>query len=204
MLDQVLIIVGVTALVMLSPGPDMAIVTRNTILGGRAGGLRTSLGVLTGNLVHISYCVLGIGWLISQSIVAFSILRYAGAAYLIYLGLSSLSAGGERHQPSSARTTGSERTWFIQGFVNNVLNPKGTLFYLGVFTMVITPGTTAPTTLILIAIMMSISAGFWLVFVATLDHPAIRGLLERSQSAVGRVFGLLLVGLGLRVALFDR
>ena len=71
---------------MISPGPDMVIVMRNTVAGGRDAGLRTSLGILTGNLVHIGYCVLGIGWLISQSIVAFSALKYAGAAYLVYLG----------------------------------------------------------------------------------------------------------------------
>jgi threonine/homoserine/homoserine lactone efflux protein len=189
---------------MFSPGPDMAIVTRNTLLGGRPGGLRTSAGVLTGNLVHITYCVLGIGWLISQSIVAFSILRYAGAAYLVYLGLSSLLNASGNHPRLPAQDARVQRTWFVQGFVNNVLNPKGTLFYLGVFTMVITPDTTPLTTLILILIMMLISASFWLIFVATLDHPAIRGVLDRSQKAVGRVFGVLLIGLGLRVAFLDR
>jgi threonine/homoserine/homoserine lactone efflux protein len=204
MLDQVLIIVGVTVLVMFSPGPDMAIVTRNTILGGRQGGLRTSFGVLVGNLVHITYCVLGIGWLISQSIVAFSILRYAGAAYLIYLGLGSLFSGDERQPGVPASNGRGERSWFLQGFFNNVLNPKGTLFYLGIFTMVITPDTTALTTLILIATMMLISGGFWLVFVTTLDHPAIRSFLGRSHKAVGRGFGVLLLALGLRVGLLER
>jgi RhtB (resistance to homoserine/threonine) family protein len=204
MLDQVLIIVGVTVLVMITPGPDMAIVTRNTLLGGRTGGIRTSAGVLTGNLVHITYCVLGIGLLISQSIVAFSVLRYAGAAYLVYLGLSSLVATDQPATASARPDVREERTWFLQGFVNNVLNPKGTLFYLGVFTMVITPDTTAGTTMFLILVMMLISALFWLLFVATLDHPAIRGTLYRSQKTVGRVFGVLLVGLGLRVALLER
>ena len=205
MLDQVMIIVGVTVLVMVTPGPDMAIVTRNTLLGGRTGGIRTSLGVLTGNLVHITYCVLGIGWLISQSIVAFGVLRYAGAAYL---DLSRLEQPGCCRQAEEAATPQAvqrdERTWFLQGFVNNVLNPKGTLFYLGVFTMVITPETTTATTVLLILIMMMISALFWLLFVATLDHPVIRSTLNRSQQAVGRVFGVLLVGLGLRVALLER
>ncbi len=72
MVDQILVIVGVTFLVMISPGPDMVIVLRNTFMGGRVAGLETSLGVLVGNLVHITYCVLGIGWLISQSILAFT------------------------------------------------------------------------------------------------------------------------------------
>jgi RhtB (resistance to homoserine/threonine) family protein len=203
-LDQLLVIIGITVLVMISPGPDMIIVLRNTMLGGRTGGLRTSAGVLTGNLVHISYCIVGIGWLISKSIVAFSVLRYAGAAYLVYLGISSLLENRTRLDFESPDAADSNRGWFLQGFINNVLNPKGTLFYLGVFTMVITPDTTVPVTVLLVAVMMAISTGFWLLFVLTLDHPTVRQFIDRSQRTVNRLFGVLLVSLGLRVALIDR
>ena len=65
-LDQILVIVSVTALVMVSPGPDMVLVLRNTFAGGRVAGLQTSVGILSGNLVHITYCMLGIGLLISD------------------------------------------------------------------------------------------------------------------------------------------
>ena len=108
MLDQLLVIVSVTFLVMLSPGPDMVLVLRHTFVGGRRAGLQTSMGILSGNLVHITYCVLGIGLLISQSILAFSALKYAAAAYLIYLGIMSFRSGDKRldtndHRRSSAR-----------------------------------------------------------------------------------------------------
>ena len=203
MIDQLLVIVGITVLVLISPGPDMVIVLRNTLLGGRRAGLVTSAGILAGNLVHITYCVLGIGWLISKSILAFTVLKYIGAAYLIYLGAMSFRAGA---LPLVARPegTGSDKPWFTQGFINNVLNPKGTLFYLGVFTMVITPETSATTTLILIVTMNVICAAFWLFFVLTLDHPAVRRLIEDCQQTVHRIFGGLLIFLGLRVALFER
>jgi len=202
-LDQLLVIIGVTLLVMISPGPDMIIVLRNTMLGGRGGGLRTSAGILTGNLVHISYCVVGIGWLISTSVVAFSVLRYAGAAYLVYLGISALVESGIRLEIEQTDIAVPARGWFRQGFINNILNPKGTLFYLGVFTMVITPDTTVSVTVLLVAVMMAISAGFWLVFVLTLDHPAVRRFIDRSRRTVNRLFGVLLVSLGLRVAFLD-
>ena len=204
LLDQVIVIVGITFLVLVSPGPDMIIVMRNTFAGGRPAGLRTSLGILAGNLVHISYCVAGIGLLISQSILAFSILKYAGAAYLVYLGISSFLSEKKPltiGEPGQAR---SDRSWFLQGFINNILNPKGTLFYLGVFTIVITPETTFGATLILIACMNIMCAAFWLLFVATLDHPSIRQRIERLQRVTNTVFGALLVALGLRVALIDR
>jgi len=206
MIDQILVILGITLLVMISPGPDMVIVMRNTIVGGRAGGLQSSLGVLAGNMVHITYCAIGIGWLISESILAFNILKYAGAAYLIYIGVMSFRA---KDMALSAETKAelqknAGKSWFLQGFLNNILNPKGTLFYLGVFTMVITPETSAATTLLLVLIMMSVSALFWLFFVFTLDSTIVRNVLERGQKIVNRVFGGLLIFLGIRVAFMER
>lgn len=204
MLEQIGLIVGVTFLVMVSPGPDMLIVLRNTLIGGRSAGRRTSLGVLTGNLVHIGYCIVGIGWLISQSILAFSVLKYAGAAYLIYLGVASFRSDASRLDPRRLPTARSRRAWFVQGLFNNLLNPKGTLFYLGVFTTVITPETGAADTLVLVVCMLAVSAAFWLVFVQTLDRPVVRASIERSERFVSRTFGVLLVFLGMRVATMDR
>jgi RhtB (resistance to homoserine/threonine) family protein len=189
---------------MVSPGPDMVIVLRNTIVAGRVAGMQTSLGVLTGNLVHITYCVVGIGWLISQSILAFTVLKYAGAAYLIYLGIMSFWTGSKAPDASAPVPERRNKTWFVQGFVNNVLNPKGTLFYLGVFTIVITPETSASATAVLVVSMMLVSALFWLFFVYTLDRPIIRGFIERSQQAANRIFGVLLVFLGMRVASMEQ
>lgn len=204
MLDQVLIVIGITVLIMISPGPDMVIVMKNTFIGGKSAGMSTSVGILTGNLVHISYCAIGIGVLISQSIVLFNMLKYASAAYLIYLGVTSWMASKTTLQVSDAPRDGARRGWFMQGFVNNILNPKGTMFYLSVFTLVITPDTSTGVVLLLVAIMMSISAAFWVFFVYTLDTRVVRKLLERAQTLVNRVFGVLLVMLGLRVAFIER
>lgn len=205
MIDQILVIVGITLLVMISPGPDMVIVTRNTLIGGKRAGLHTSLGILIGNLVHIAYCVVGIGLIISQSILAFSILKYAGAAYLIYLGIMSLRPAGDEIDLNAIEIPmNASRGWVLQGFLNNILNPKGTLFYLGVFTMVITPETSVGTMLALVVVMKSVSALFWLLFVYTLDLGVVRRILSNSQKAVNRVFGGLLLFLGVRVAMIDR
>jgi RhtB (resistance to homoserine/threonine) family protein len=204
MLDQISVIVSVTFLVMVTPGPDMVLVLRNTFVSGRRAGLQTSMGILSGNLIHITYCMLGIGLLISQSILAFSAFKYAAAAYLIYLGIISFRSGATTVDTNGVDGLQSHRRWFVQGFVNNVLNPKGTLFYLGVFTIVITPETSASAKLLLIAIMMLISASFWLFFVYTLDRPSVREFIDRSQQTVNRICGVLLVLLGVRVAAMSR
>ena len=90
----------------------MILVLRNTLLAGRRAGLQTSLGVLAGNLVHITYCVIGIGWIISQSILAFTTLKYAGAAYLIYLGITSFRSGARPLDTSSIKESPHNRIWF--------------------------------------------------------------------------------------------
>jgi RhtB (resistance to homoserine/threonine) family protein len=204
MIDQLLVIVGITFLVLVSPGPDMILVLRNTLLAGRRAGLQTSLGILAGNLVHITYCVIGIGWIISQSILAFTVLKSAGAAYLIYLGITSFRSSAEPLDTNSVKESSRSRIWFVQGFLNNLLNPKGTLFFLGVFTMVITPETSASATLVLVLTMMLMCALFWLFFVHTLDRPVVREVIERSQQVVNRIFGAALVLLGMRVATMER
>jgi threonine/homoserine/homoserine lactone efflux protein len=203
-MEQIWVVVGITFFIMLSPGPDMVLVTRNTLVGGRIGGFQTALGILVGNFVHMAYCALGIGWLISQSIVAFSLLKYLGAAYLIYLGIVSFRTNDRATDFDAVATPVSKRTWFVQGFVNNLLNPKGTLFYLGVFTVVITPETSLGMTALLVLCMTSVSGSFWAAFIYALDRPAVRGFLETSQQRVNRIFGVLLIGLGLRVATMER
>ena len=160
--------------------------------------------MLAGNLVHITYCVLGIGLLISRSIVAFATLKYAAAAYLVYLGVVSLRGGQRPLEVPEAAVWRSTGAWFVQGLVNNILNPKGTLFYLGVFTVVITPGTSASTTAVLVATMLCVSASFWVLFVRMLDRPVVRGVIERFQTTASRAFGGLLILVGVRVALAER
>src|ERR1043165_9072266 len=106
----------------------MALVLRNTVVGGRRAGLEASAGIFSRNLIHITYCLLGVGVVISRSIVAFSALKYAGAAYLNLLGIVSLRVSAGTLDAGEIDRQRSHRTWITQGFVNNLLNPKGTLF----------------------------------------------------------------------------
>jgi RhtB (resistance to homoserine/threonine) family protein len=204
MAQDLILVLGITTLCMLSPGPDMVLVMHSTLTGDRKQGLLTSLGVLTGNLVHISYCALGVGYVVAHSIVAYSVLKLAGALYLIFLGVSGLRSALRKDATEQAATTPSRALpAYMRGLLNNLLNPKGALFYLGVFTQVIKPGTPTLRALLLVLTMLATSAAFWLVFVATLHRPSVRRLLTRSRRAVDGVFGALLVLLGLRVATQD-
>lgn len=200
MTESLLLVVGVTTLCMLSPGPDMVLVMRNTLLRDRRYGALTALGVLTGNMFHIGYCTLGIAWLLSRSQLAYDILRYASASYLVYLGIQGLRSNqAARVESGTEATPHSSAYW--QGLLNNLLNPKGSLFYLGVFTQLITPDTSLPDTIVLIGAMISVSTLFWILFIQTLHRAPVRALLTRSRVTIDRVFGVVLIALAARVAL---
>jgi threonine/homoserine/homoserine lactone efflux protein len=201
MTEKLLLVVAVTTLAMLSPGPDMVLVMRNTVTGDRPCGGLTALGVLTGNMFHIGYCTLGIALLLSRSPVAYNVLRVASAIYLVYLGVQSLR-GRDTTKTEPDASAGRRPTHaYWQGFVNNVLNPKGSLFYLGVFSQLITPDMSLAQTTLLIAVMVGVSAVFWIVFIQTLHLPMIRAGLDKSTVAINRVFGVVLILFAAKVAM---
>jgi len=202
MLADLLGVAGLTVLIMISPGPDLALVARNTVAGGKNAGGWTSTGILTGNLVHITYCLLGIGWLIANSIVAFTILKLAGGAYLIFLGFQSLRPGLNTAEELETSTSHS-RKWWVQGLLNNLLNPKGPLFYLGVLAVFVHLESTILYLVLLVCTTIGISAGFWVLFVYVLQISSVREHLLKAGKWVNRLLGTVLIALGIRLWLTE-
>ena len=198
MLTELLAVAGLTVLIMISPGPDLALVARNTVVGGKSAGGWTSAGVLTGNLLHLTYCLLGIGWLIATSALAFTVLKLAGGAYLIFLGLQSFRASTEWKEESEVPESPSRR-WWLQGLLNNLLNPKGPLFYLGVLSVFVQPDSDLLYIALLVCTTIGISAAFWVLFVYVLQISLVRTQLLKAGRWVNRALGALLIAFGVRL-----
>lgn len=192
----------------MSPGPDFAMVTKNTLLHSRRSGLFTSLGIGSAIFVHITYCALGLAIAISNSVVMFSIIKYIGAGYLIYLGVSSLLAKNPNHITSSKNQTKKSElsNWvsYRQGFLCNLLNPKATLFFLALFTMIIRPDTSAFWIVIYaIEIFVIVTAWFCsLTFI--LSHPRVTHTLDKAEKYIAKLLGVFLVGFGIALAFVKR
>jgi RhtB (resistance to homoserine/threonine) family protein len=142
-LSQFITIVVVHLLAVASPGPDFAVVVKQSVTHGKVTALWTSLGVGTGIFLHVLYSLLGIGVVVSQSVVAFNVMKYLGAAYLVYLGLKAIRtkpAASPLFSSEIKQTPGVGRAYWT-GFLTNGLNPKATLFFLSLFTVVIAPHT---------------------------------------------------------------
>ncbi len=185
-----------------SPGPDFLIITRNTLTFSRKSGIWTALGLALGILVHVSYSLFGIGFLISQSILLFNTIKYIGAAYLIFIGWKALTHKTEvsSNQTIAQRRDLSPLTGIRIGFLTNVLNPKVSLFFLALFSQVISPSTPMIVK-IGYGLYMSFATFVWFSGIASiLSLSAIKERFMSIQSAAERVMGGLLIALGLKVA----
>ena len=137
-------VAGAHLLAIAAPGPDLAIVLKQSLAYGRRTGVWTGVGVGTALMLHVTYSLLGIGLLLKGSPVAFTAVKYLGAAYLAWIGIQALRA-----KPQSQDLAGhsapahipSARSAWTTGFLTNALNPKVTLFFLALFITVISPQT---------------------------------------------------------------
>ena len=199
---------GISALVIMTPGPDTAVTIRNTLAGGRAGGVATALGVATGQAIWALATSAGIVALLVASEPLFQAVKYAGAAYLVWLGLQSLraafrpAAGQGAIAAARPLTPGSA---FSQGLVSDLSNPKMAAFFTSLLPQFVPPDTASFLGLILLGLLFSLLTLFWLVSYTlaiarvgkVLRRPAIRRALEG-------ITGAALVGLGLKLATENR
>jgi threonine/homoserine/homoserine lactone efflux protein len=208
MLGQIAAFTAAATLVTISPGPDMALVARRAITDGWRRASVTSAGMVTGLLVHATASAAGISVLLVRSATAFTALKIVGACYLVVLGILSFRAARRTAREPAIRGGGraprSRRTSFVQGFLNNVLNPKPALFYLAFVPQFVHAGDPVVALIaILVAIHIAISI-VWLVLWGWLVSRARGVLAPRWRATLERVTGCVLVGLGLRLATTSR
>jgi RhtB (resistance to homoserine/threonine) family protein len=199
---------GISALVIMTPGPDTAITIRNTLTGGRAGGVATALGVATGQAIWALATSAGIVALLVASEPLFLAVKYAGAAYLVWLGLQSLRAALRPATGPSATATARPLTpgsAFSQGLVSDLSNPKMAAFFTSLLPQFVPPDTASFAGLILLGLLFSLLTLSWLVFY-TLAIARVGNVLRRLaiRRTLEGITGAALIGLGLKLATEDR
>lgn len=186
-----------------APGPDFAMVLRQSIAHGRQAAIFTSAGIASAILVHGAYTLLGIGLIVSQSILLFSVLKYVGAAYLIWLGISALRAPAPRPPEdfdAPAHRDMSPLKAFGIGFLTNLLNPKAVLFFLSLFTTLVSANTVLTHKAFYVA-SMSVMLAIWFVLVSLFFTTAkVRNGFYRMGQWFNRATGAALIFLAIRVA----
>jgi threonine/homoserine/homoserine lactone efflux protein len=138
-MNELYAVILITLLAVISPGPDFAMITRNSYAFGRRVGLMSALGIAVGVQVHVFYTALGIAAFITGSPAVFVAVKIAGAAYLIYLGVTTFITTSTTVLTEPAPKAISQWSAFKMGFLTNALNPKTMLFVIAVYTQVLHP-----------------------------------------------------------------
>lgn len=193
-------------LAVILPGPDFIMVVKNSLSYSRKTGIWTAFGLGLGISIHIFYCVAGLAFIISQSILVFNIIKLLGAGYLIYIGVKSIFAKSSKIDigTTQQKTYTSPLEAIKIGFLTNVLNPKATLFFLSLFTLVISPET-PNLILAILSIIMIVNTALWFSLVAIFfTQKRVRNAFDKFQEIFNKVLGGILIGLGVKVALTQK
>lgn len=192
-------------LAVASPGPDFAVVLRQTLANGRRAGVLTATGIGAGIVFHVSWALFGLGWVVQRAPLLLELLRYAGGLFLLWIGYRGLraamapgvSAGaGAGVAATAQRSRRQDRADFALGLWTNLLNPKAMLFFAALCSAVITTDT--PVALrIGVGAWMALSTFVWFSLISiSVGHPALRQQVARYQRPLDAAFGLVLLFLG--------
>jgi RhtB (resistance to homoserine/threonine) family protein len=207
---HLLVFIGVAAIVIVIPGPDTAVVTKNVLIHGRRTGLGTSLGVSAGLSLWTIAAAVGLASLVRASEVAFTVLKLVGALYLVWLGIQALRAAGQESaaEPPARRSGGSAmgaRGGFRQGFLSDLANPKIGIFFTSLLPQFVSAGRPVLLPfLVLGAIFVAMTVVWLLAYTLAAARAAQTLMRPRVRAALDRVTGVVLIGLGLRLAVERR
>lgn len=208
---QLLLFVAAGWLLNLTPGPDVLYIVSSALKSGVRAGLVAALGIVSGCFVHVFAAAMGVGALLATSATAFTVLKWVGAAYLMWMGLKLLLArdGGSPILPAdsakAAVPTDLGRV-YRRGFLTNVLNPKVALFFLAFVPQFIAPGTEDKVTaFLLLGLLFNINSlpiNFGYAWLAGWASRRV-GAVQRAMQGMDRAAGVLFVGFGLRLAMSE-
>lgn len=202
--------VGIALLVILTPGPDTVLVTKNAVLHGRSVALGTSFGVNTGLMIWTGAAALGIAAIVRESALAFTVLKLIGAVYLIWLGAQALRAARHHAAEEPLRTDGlrgpvSPLVGFRQGLFSDLANPKIAVFFTSLLPQFVSSREPVLLPFLLLGGLFVLMTLVWLSSYALLAAK-VSGVLTRPrvEAALDRLTGVVLIGLGVRLALEHR
>jgi RhtB (resistance to homoserine/threonine) family protein len=198
---ELIAVVLITTLATISPGPDFAMVTRNSYLHGRNAGLLAALGIAFGVQLHVFYTMFGIGLIITNSPALFAMIKIVGALYLMLIGWQTFRNKARLVIDLHAEVPVSRWQVLLNGFLTNALNPKTTLFVISTYTQVVQAGTPLPIQFGY-GLFMSVIHFIWFALVALFfSQQAFRSRMISHQNVINKLIGLVLMGLGVSLAL---
>ncbi|MFS0821289.1 LysE family translocator [Bacillus sp. 1P02SD] len=205
-MENFYLFVFMCVLLIILPGPDTAIATKNTLTVGRIGGLKTALGTCCALLIHTSAAVFGLSAIIVKSALLFSVFKYVGAIYLIYLGVKTLWALRKKEVAASVEmNTASQfenKSCFKQGFLTNLLNPKVAVFFLTFLPQFVDAGSNTFGPFLIMGFTYTVLTAIWFfLYVYLLNQISTFMKKPKAQNMIEGITGAILIGFGIKLAL---
>ncbi len=192
---------------IISPGPDFMMVVRNSTSYSRSTAFMTALGIATGEITHIFYSLVGIGFLITSSPVAMQIFQYCGVAFLFYIGAHALRAKKSETTPEASVLCGRRSLPRLQafriGFFTNALNIKASFFTLSCYAVLVSPATPLYVQALYGLFVICATLSWYSLVAICLTHEKIQGRLYAIKHWIERVAGLVLIAFGAKLAFSD-
>ncbi len=190
---------------VMSPGPDFALIVRQSLCYNRKISIITSLGIGFGILFHIFLSITGVGIIISNSIILFDIIKISGGLYLIFLGYNSIASNVKivLKVDQKSKNIKNNINAFLNGLITNILNPKATLFFLSLYTFIIN---NQP------IVQIQIFYGIWMAIITTLwfcllsiilTHSIIRKKIQKFLNIIQNITGIMLIAIGIQLIFFN-
>ena len=202
-----LLFLSAAIMINITPGPDMIYILSRTIAQGRKIGIASSFGVCSGSFVHIFAAAFGLSAIIATSAMAFGVVKYVGAAYLIYLGIQALrSKGISFHVPVKKQVQSTFWTAFRQGALIDILNPKVAIFFMAFLPQFVRPELGhAPAQILVLGFLVNLVG---VVIESVLVLTAARTTIffrnnSQFSTLLDRVLGSMFIGLGIRLAFIE-
>ena len=210
-LDQLFLFVAAGLLLNLTPGPDVVYIVTNALRGGARAGVVAALGITAGCFVHIFAAAIGVSALLAASATAFAVLKWVGAAYLVYVGvrlLTSRTVGAINLEAACANSTGAAalNVIFFRGFWTNALNPKVALFFLAFLPQFIDPALEHKTLAFLALGLLFNFNGLWVNIGWALAAAGLAqrvAAVQRSLHWLDRLAGAMFIAFGCKLALTE-
>ncbi|WP_436865974.1 LysE family translocator [Bacillus fungorum] len=205
MIENYFLFIIMSICLIILPGPDTAMTTKNTLVAGKVGGVKTVFGTCVALLIHTLAAVIGLSALIVKSALLFSIFKYVGALYLIYIGIKALLAVRNKESVDTnniALNNENEHTsYFRQGFLTNLLNPKVAVFFLTFLPQFLNPNHNTFIQLLVMGLTYLVLTVIWFAFyIFLIDKISAFMKKTRTQRYIQGLTGIVLIGFGIKLA----
>ncbi|MEC2473370.1 LysE family translocator [Bacillus thuringiensis] len=205
MIENYLLFIIMSICLIILPGPDTAMATKNTLIAGKVGGVKTVFGTCIALLIHTLAAVIGLSALIVKSALLFSIFKYVGALYLIYIGIKALLAvrnkEGVDTNDISLNNENKHTSCFRQGFLTNLLNPKIAVFFLTFLPQFLNPNHNTFIQLLVTGLTYLVLTAFWFAFyIFLIDKISAFMKKPKTQRYIQGLTGIVLIGFGVKLA----